>query len=190
MVPEQNSMILSGIEMRLRSSIERAVRENRYEDLADLAAIAADIARVRAAIGIGATSAGVEEMPAKSSVAGRGAPSLYPRFERRGDRLVKIGWSKQDKSAYEHKAPWSAVAAVVEAAAAKLRPGRKFELDSLGSIADTQGKAIPVYQVYLTLRWLLQLGMMSKRGKSDYVLMRAVTKEEVERAWQGLATAA
>src|SRR4051812_46307346 len=37
----------------------------------------------------------------------------YPRFHRRGDELVKIGWSKSDRKEYHHRAPKRALDALV-----------------------------------------------------------------------------
>jgi DNA-binding transcriptional ArsR family regulator len=109
---------------------------------------------------------------------------------RAGDRLVKIGWSKRDRRAYEHRATRTAVLAVLDAVAAKIRPGKRFELDGIGEVSDATGKAVPTYQVYLTLRWLRDLGIISKRGKSDYVLTRVATRSDIETSWRELPEAA
>src|SRR4051794_31882715 len=36
----------------------------------------------------------------------------YPKFFRRGDELVKVGWSKKERKEYSHRAPRRAVDAV------------------------------------------------------------------------------
>src|SRR5262245_3021461 len=42
----------------------------------------------------------------------RPAAQIYPQFFRRGDELVKVGWSKKDRKEYAHRAPRRAVVAV------------------------------------------------------------------------------
>src|SRR5438132_2134720 len=45
----------------------------------------------------------------------RRSADAYPKFFRRGDELVKVGWSKKDRKEYNHRAPRGAVNAVAAA---------------------------------------------------------------------------
>jgi len=93
----------------------------------------------------------------------------FPKFERDGDRLVKIGWSKKDRRTYEHRAPKSVVIAVIDQIAAGVKPGRVFTMEQLMPFRDADGQDIPAYQPYLVLKWLQHVGAVKKKGKDGYV---------------------
>src|SRR4051812_48613106 len=38
---------------------------------------------------------------------GSGTEKSYPRFKRQDDTLIKVGWSKSDRTTYEHRSPRS-----------------------------------------------------------------------------------
>jgi len=97
----------------------------------------------------------------------------YPKFFRRGDELVKVGWSKKDRKEYNHRAPRGAV----DAAAAAVRQigakGKMFNGDMLLPLKDpTTGSAVPDYQAYVALAWLKHLGVVEQHGRrSGYSLI-------------------
>jgi hypothetical protein len=184
--------VLVEAEGNLRRLLDQALKAGSYTEVSRIASMAAACAAAR-----GTEAPAVQEQdlnsPSKSPASerpSRGETTKYPRFVRAGDRLVKIGWSKRDRRAYEHRATRTAVLAVLDAVAAKIRPGKRFELDGIGEVSDATGKAVPTYQVYLTLRWLRDLGIISKRGKSDYVLTRVATRSDIETSWRELPEAA
>lgn len=114
--------------------------------------------------------------------------SGYPRFFRRGDELVKVGWSKQGKKEYQHKAPRRILSAVIKA---MLEAGGKDRLvstqdflpahDSLGEVE------IPAYQAYLCLAWLRTIACIEQHGRNGYSV---VNPDEfgsaIDKAWKRL----
>jgi hypothetical protein len=112
----------------------------------------------------------------------------YPRFERNGDKLVKVGWSDRDQRAYEHRAPRAIVFQVCEALARRSARGRRFRMEEvlpeLGELKDP----IPSYQGYLTLAWLRSEGVIDRDGKDGYrVKNGALSDERIEKLWESLA---
>jgi hypothetical protein len=113
----------------------------------------------------------------------------YPRFFRRGDELVKVGWSKSEKKEYHHRAPRP----VVDVVAAKVRQvgakERLFNGDALLPLKDpTSGDAIPDYQGYVALAWLKHLRIVEQRGRrAGYTLATSKQIESVvAAAWPEL----
>lgn len=113
----------------------------------------------------------------------------YPRFGRRGDSLVKVGWSKSEKKEYEHKALKRAVDVLISTLIRAGANGRIFKADDILPLADTgDDTEIPAYQVYLILAWLRNLGLIDQHGRQGYSI--AKPKElsgVVESAWQALS---
>lgn len=121
----------------------------------------------------------------------RGAEGDYPRFEVCDGELVKIGWSRSEKSEYRHKAPKSAVdllvATVLELSE---RMGGRFRSDQLFPvISPLDGSDLPNYQAYLILRWLRAIRLVRSSGRSAYVVPRVQSfPDEVNRAWKELSS--
>ncbi|WP_428938331.1 hypothetical protein [Fontivita pretiosa] len=118
------------------------------------------------------------------------APGGYPRFFRRGDELVKVGWSKKHRQEYTHRAPRSAVDAVVAAVRELGAKGGLFSGDALLPLKDpSSGAGIPGYQAYVALAWLKHLGIVEQRGRrSGYTLVRDKQIEStITTAWPELA---
>jgi hypothetical protein len=95
----------------------------------------------------------------------------YPKFFRDSETLVKIGWSKVQRSEYEHKAPLSVLsdltAAIQEAGAKK----RILSMESLLPLKSSRsGAEVPSYQVYLCLACLRELGILKKHGRHGYTV--------------------
>jgi hypothetical protein len=102
----------------------------------------------------------------------------YPRFEREGERLIKIGWSKKERAEYEHKAPLTAVVAVC----ANLRQQtRAFAMEQILPMRDSAGTDIPSYQVYLVVTWLRQIGLVQRDRDEGYTALRARLDDESVR---------
>lgn len=112
----------------------------------------------------------------------------YPRFERRGDQLIKIGWSKREKSEYEHKAPWKAALILAKAAAEAGKDGRIFQVNALLPLSDPKdGTEIPDYQVYLVIAWWRSAGLLDQRGRQGYSIPNASQLHQAaESAWANL----
>jgi hypothetical protein len=110
--------------------------------------------------------------------------SEYPRFERDGERLVKIGWSKKDRQSYEHRAPYSAIVAVYEA----LRNTKgSFTMDQILPLKDSDGGDIPSYQSYMIVAWLRQRGVVERNGNDGYTIHRdRLSRDAANTMWQSL----
>lgn len=103
----------------------------------------------------------------------RAVSESYPRFFRRGDELVKVGWSKKDRKEYNHRAPRRAIDAV-SAAVRQLGGNRRmFTGDKLLPLKDpTGGSRLADYQAYVALAWLKHLGIIEQHGrKTGYTLV-------------------
>lgn len=118
----------------------------------------------------------------------KGPKGDYPRFERDGDRLVKIGWSKKNKEAYEHRAPREAVDAFVRHLASHVAPGKVFAMEDVMPVPDPgTGVDLPAYQAYLVLAWLRHVGAVEKKGKDGYVLRNGMlTGGKFEVFWSDI----
>jgi hypothetical protein len=97
----------------------------------------------------------------------------YPKFLRRGDDLVKVGWSRRGKAEYEHKAPKAVVTLVAQAIAkvglnGELTPTEKL----VSAIASEGAMEVPEYQVYVVLAWLRRLDLVTKRGRQGYTVSK------------------
>jgi hypothetical protein len=132
---------------------------------------------------------------AVASPTGRRKPAAeYPRFFRRGNELVKVGWSKKDRREYNHRAAREVVAAVAAAVRQAGARGRLFNGDALLPLKDpANGTNIPSYQVYVTLAWLVRLGALKQAGpRTGYTLIESKPPEATATAvwpelpeWQG-----
>lgn len=166
----------------LRDLMRQALDQQHYRELAEIAPLAdtlADLVRrsptepvspnnsTRPASGLQSVGRPPSVKPQSRAT----AREEYPRFERDGDKLVKIAWSKKDKKEYEHRTPREAVFRVAELIAAGVKPGRPFRMDKLIPFKDTAGNEIPSYQAYLALAWFRKLGAVEERGKDGYALV-------------------
>jgi len=114
------------------------------------------------------------------------APPGYPRFLRRGDNLVKIGWSKRAKKEYQHKAP-RRVLTLVAAAISKMGANRQlFTTDDFMPVADPdESTQVPGYQTYLCLAWLRHEGLVEQHGRQGYTTScSAALLSKIEERWQ------
>jgi hypothetical protein len=196
--------LLEECEQGLRKLVAEAVGEGDYASvlrIADLAkAIAAlaaegrstplpsaappagiNVGNVNHAVPVGATTAGGRKLR---------AADVYPKFFRRGDELVKVGWSKNDRKEYNHRAPRVAIDAVAAAVRQIGAKGKLFNGDGLLPLKNlTDGTAIPNYQAYVALAWLKHLGVVEQHGRrGGYTL--ALEKQidtTITAAWPDLA---
>jgi len=137
------------------------------------------------------------QTPASSSPAARKSrppADIYPQFFRRGDELVKVGWSKKDRKQYSHRAPRRAVDAVAAALRRIGGKGQLFTGDKLLPLKDaTDGSPLADYQAYVALAWLKHLGIVKQHGrKSGYTLVPDKQVDSITTAawaelkeWQG-----
>lgn len=181
--------IVRRAEVGVRAIIEETVAAQRYSELPGLARIADALVKIAGANEASAQPSQSERaddpkpavMPKvhdpgtgelRSATRKPAKKSKYPRFERDGDRLVKVGWSKKAKAEYEHRAPREAVVAFVNHLTSRVEPGEVFAVDDLLPVPDGSGE-LPSYQVYLTLAWLRAAEAIDKKGRDGYVLTAA-----------------
>ena len=134
------------------------------------------------------------ETPAPPPKVSQGKPtkkleSEYPRFCRRGDDLIKVGWSKKERREYMHRSPKNVVIATAAAVRTVGASGRAFTGDSLLPVtAPADGTAYPDYQVYVALAWLKHLGFVKAIGqRGGYTLgVEKPTETAVMTAWPAL----
>jgi len=113
----------------------------------------------------------------------------YPRFFRRGDFLVKIGWSKKERQEYEHKAPRRVIDALAAAIARQAGNGKLFTAEELFPLKDPQdGSEVPGYQAYVALAWLKATGLVKAHGRRGYTTkVGAHVPNSVPTAWQSVS---
>ena len=110
-----------------------------------------------------------------------------PVFEREGNELVKTGNSNNDAKSYEHKAPRSAVDALLRAIKEGATKKGEFRTSKIFPLVEPDGRKLPGYQGYLCLRWLRQIGLVRRIGRQRYQFIEGhdpVTT--VESAWHSL----
>jgi hypothetical protein len=105
------------------------------------------------------------------NVAGRGtrarpAADQYPKFFRKGDELVKVGWSKTDHDEYHHRAPRRSLNALMTILKEVGARGRLFSSDDFLPLKDPANNTeFPPYQAYVGMAWLKHLGLISQHGR-------------------------
>lgn len=208
---QQARQVLSEAENKLRGLLELAVSEQRYADVAKLAVVADGLlqlvsgAKASAPAGLSAepiSSAddSATELPRESgpilprhrvaNTSSRQPPDvLYPRFERQGDRLIKLAWSKKDRREYEHRAPVDVILRIAELFEGQATTRTPFLMDAMMPFKMASGGVIPSYQAYLALAWFRTFGAVEARGKDGYAVVVSHLRERVEEAWNGLPDA-
>lgn len=179
-------------EQQLRELIAKAAIDGEYAAIAKLAEAAEALRNTTKALeGAEPTrqtaSATVDDptisAPANISVETvRRTTKEYPRFERQGDRLIKVGWSKKDRAEYEHRTDKD-VASAVSLYLADVPKDRAFRMDELLPIQIDENE-VPLYQAYLVLAWLRDRGLIGKQGKDGYQwLVGDFNEPAFEAAW-------
>jgi len=194
------SSILSKAETELRALIEGALAEGRYGEVARLARLADGLAHLSTMETVGDTStvpftkvvdlSPIARPPDRTALR---APRLsrsrnFPRFEREGDKLVKIAWSKRDGAEYEHKAPRRIVDLLLASVRARKGEGARFVAPDVLPLKDARTHhEVPSYQSYLALAWLRHEGVITKYGRDGYALKpAAATAEHLSELWEAL----
>ena len=193
--------LIAACEAEIKQLIQGALAERRYEEIPQLASLASHLAV--AASGIAATAAhvgqsgdekvvaavsdarmqeGAQDAEVKAKARHRRADA-YPRFERQGDRLVKIGWSKKDRAEYEHKAPLVAVEAVIEAIDQVTGKGAYLRVEDILPVKQKDEEEVPSYQVYLVVAWLREIGAIERLGNDGYRVQGDRASLDVQALW-------
>lgn len=176
--------VLAKCEADLRALVASAADSGDYDAVLRITSWAKQIS----AMAGGAPAGAPEKKLATGGTKTIAARPAYPRFVRRGDHLVKIGWSRREKSEYEHKAPRQATLALAKAAAEAGTDGRIFQINPLLPLSDPKdGSEIPDYQVYLVIAWWRSAGLLDQHGRQGYSIPNATQLyQAVESAWARL----
>jgi len=198
---EKAKAVLATAQISLKELMEGAIGQQKYGEVAQIAGLAEGLSRLM----VGEDSCRQESAV---SPANRLAPGIrgqvpdrdrpgkvrarvkskaeYPRFERDGDKLVKVGWSKKHKDEYEHRASRETVIAVARHIASRVKAGQVFEVESLLPVLDGSGGEVPAYQVYLTLAWLRSAGAVEKKGRDGQILRDgSIGSGGLDKLWAG-----
>lgn len=183
---ERGTKLIREWEQKLRSLVSDAASVGDYESVMTLTAWARSLASLiaeRAELpDQGATTRSQREDASPFSHGGSrrkraGTPRKprakgeYPKFLRRGNDLVKVGWSRRAKAEYEHKVPETVALNVTRAIAkvgsnSELTPTERF----LSAVASEDGIEVPEYQAYVVLAWLRSLGLVARHGRQGYTV--------------------
>lgn len=182
MVAAKAIKILAKCEADLRALVASAAGSGDYDAVIRITSWAKQLSAMSAG-GTNTTTSEKKttaEINRKSSV--RGA---YPRFARHGEQLIKFGWSKREKSEYEHKASRQAALVLARVAAEAGKDGRIFQINELLPLKDpTDGTDIPDYQVYLVLAWWRSIGLLDTHGRRGYSIAKpGQFIQSMESAW-------
>lgn len=206
---EKAREILTLTETSLRDLIERALSEQEYGEVANIAQMADAVARLVRQNGDASritpaathpssrhtesqgdepTTSDAQAETSKPTRKRRPAKGEYPRFERDGDKLIKIGWSKRDERVYEHRAPREIVFLLTNVLSSK-RPKSVFAMEQVLPLNDNAGHEIPSYQAYLALAWLRSIGAVQRRGKDGYAVTNgSLESAKLQRLWNAIPT--
>ena len=187
---DKAKQVLATCETELRDLLAKAAAAGDYDAVVQITTWAKEVAAIaghgpRQSLPKSAAPA-VTTTKTKS----RGRAKDYPKFLRRSDSLVKIGWSKRSREEYEHKAPWSAAKPIAKAVMRLGLSGRVFQVPELLPLTDSdQGVEVPDYQVYLMFAWLRTNQLIDQHGRQGYSVPKPATLEsDMEAAWKALPT--
>ncbi|MCH7598848.1 MAG: hypothetical protein IH973_03755 [Myxococcales bacterium] len=113
---------------------------------------------------------------------------MCPKFARGKDELVKIGWSKKEKSEYQHKAPRQVIGFLIDSLVKTAPAEEVFSTEQLFPLHDgNDGSEIPSYQAYLCLAWLREEQLIEQVGRQGYRVPDSKGLHETMKArWEQL----
>jgi hypothetical protein len=118
----------------------------------------------------------------------RSKSNSYPFFEKCGDNLVKIGWSKSSRSQYQHKSPRIVARKLAEALSREAKQGGIIATEKLMPVKLDDGSLVPDYQVYVSLAWFRQIGVVKQNGRQGYTVRKPNDLGKlIEAAWSDLS---
>lgn len=166
---------LLGCERELRGLVAESASEGDYRSVMSLTALARAVADLAARTGDDdgelkpsppmQERASVPASDRASSAQSKRSKENYPQFFRRGDELVKVGWSKRERKEYHHRAPRSVIDAIGGALQRAGAKGRLFNGGDLMPVKASDNSVVPDYQVYVVLAWMKDLGLVKQRGR-------------------------
>ncbi len=198
---ERGTELVRRLEQDLRGLVSEAASTGDYESVMALTSWARSVASLVAGphhLGTAASNesqnahafSGKRSRTKKASTPKRKpTKGEYPRFLRRGDVLVKVGWSRRANAEYEHKVSENIVMLIARAIAkaglnGELAPTEKF-LSAVTSEGDVE---VPEYQVYVVLAWLRSFGLVAQHGRQGYTIRQPnELTTQVKVYWERLA---
>jgi hypothetical protein len=110
----------------------------------------------------------------------------FPKFQRNENMLYKLGWSKAEKSIYEHKAPKNVLTALVNKLMVIGANRQRFTMDNVLPLTTlNEDTELPAYQVYICLAWLRITKLLIQHGRQGYSISHPMRFEsDVEKSWQ------
>jgi hypothetical protein len=198
-IKEKAAQALAACEKGLRDLLAEAAQVGDYDVVALLTECAREVGQIASQFHPEARSTNAQNrtvseagtstsasQPAGSSRAPKSPRRSYPKFIRRENELIKIGWSKGEKREYEHKAPFRVLQPLIDALAKAGTRGKRFSIDQLLPLSEADG-TVPDYQVYAMFGWLKHAGLIRQHGRGSYSLQNAAQLfETVQQAWSAL----
>jgi hypothetical protein len=184
-IAQSVAKIFQEAEVSLRALIGKAAETQKYDDIVVLVHLARQLQELStrsSATPKGISSASISRGPEADAppstkrtqkvrgTAGSSQPKQYPVFSTTDERLIKLGWSKKNRTEYEHRAPKPSVAIVHEAIRTIGATGKPFEVEALSPLVTADNQEIPGYQIYMAIGWLRDLGAIQKGGRNRYRL--------------------
>jgi hypothetical protein len=135
----------------------------------------------------GATQAAISASPTLKKLTTSSKTTEYPRFKREDDTLIKVGWSKSDRSTYEHRSPRAILDRLVTRIVEVGSSGERFTTEEILPLIDDRNAELPSYQAYLCLAWLVVAGLLERHGRQGYtVAVAGDFQHAVETHWEQL----
>jgi len=193
---KEATTLLRDTEAKLRGLVSKAATLGDYASVLQIAAWARTLCELVRSCPSGGN--GQATQPGSSQVRSRRssfqAPPTnrltrhpYPQFFRQGDQLIRLAWSKRERKEYRHKAPHSALKALVKAMAEKGVDGRVFSTDEFLPIRDTGNGDVPNYQAYVGISLLKQTGLIDQHGRQGYSIPRLDEfRDAADAVWKNL----
>ena len=185
--------VIREAELVLRDLISKALAEQRYGDVKQIADLADKVAQRLSGNGIHLSiSRGVVALPKRQKAPVKTkrktrAKSGYPKFVRDEDRLVKIGWSKKNREEYEHRVPREAVLTFLRHLNGNVEEAKVFDIEGLLPVQDSAGEDVPGYQIYVVVAWLREARVIEKKGRDGYFIRdKSVLSGELNDLWESL----
>lgn len=122
----------------------------------------------------------------KSKLKSKSTKEEYPKFFRRGEQLVRVAWSKRDRSEYQHKTSKAVIAKLAEALADAGNEGKVFSTDEVLPVQDDEGHVIPAYQAYVCISLFKQVGLIDQHGRQGYSITTKDFVKAVDSIWHTL----
>jgi len=175
------------------TSLARSLARLRANSVNDTAPIGRDIPRVNE--GARKSSQGSTDREGQASKKRRlrkrkseRPPGKYPKFFRRGDDIIKVGWSKKDQREYQHKSPGKYLSVIAQAIELAGPNGRIVATQDVFPIKDPEtGMEIPSYQAYLCLALLREAGLVEQEGRQGHkVTAHGSVTSQALLVWESL----